>query len=123
MVGTVLMLEPNAWVASLEDEVAEIKLEWTSPKVINKITVSLDTDFDHPMETSIWGHPERIMPFVVQRYQVLDHNDQLIHQEESNHQTRNELVLETPVETKVLKFRFHRPSPQVPIAVFGININ
>ena len=116
-------VRPNAWVASLEDEVAEIKLEWASPKVINKITVSLDTDFDHPMETSIWGHPERIMPFVVQRYQVLDHNDQVIHQEKSNHQTRNELAFETPVETKVLKFRFHRPSPQVPIAVFGVNIN
>ena len=116
-------LRPNAWVASMEDETAELKLEWIKPQVINKITMSLDTDFDHPMETSIWGHSERIMPHVVQQYQVLDDTGQVIHHETCNHQTRNEIVLEVPVTTKVLKFRFHRASPQAPIAVFGINLD
>jgi hypothetical protein len=116
-------LGPNAWVASLEEELAELELTWDTEQVIEQLTIHFDTDFDHPMETSIWGHPERMMPFVVRKYQVLDQNGQLLHEEIDNHQTRNEIIFERAVETKVLKFRFHRPSPQVPVAVFGIDIN
>ena len=116
-------LRPNAWVASLEDEVAELELTWDTEQVIERLTIYFDTDFDHPMETSIWGHPERIMPFVVQKYQVHDQNGQLVHEIIDNHQTRNKIVFDGTVETKVLKFRFHRPSPQVPVAIFGIDIN
>lgn len=31
-----------------------------------------DPDYDHPMESVLMGHPERQMPFCVERYRVLD---------------------------------------------------
>lgn len=115
-------LQPNAWVADLKDPAPEVQLSWTAAKIISKIVISFDTDFDHPMETSIWSHPERIMPFVVREYQIFDEMNQLIHQTHQNYQTRNEITFNTPVKTSKLTFRLKHPSENVPAAVFGIDI-
>ena len=116
-------LQPNAWVAEIEDPFPELKLNWESAKTINEIVLSFDTDFDHPMESSIWGHPERRMPFVVQEYQVFDEKNQMIYERKSNYTTRNEIFFASPIETSELTIRFVRPSEKVPVAVFGIYIN
>jgi len=116
-------LQPNAWVADLDDPFPELRLKWPSPKKIHKILLSFDTDFDHPMETSIWSHTERVMPFVVNYYQVFDNSNKVIYEQKGNHQTRNEIYLEPPVETSELTFRFARPSENVPVSVFGVDIN
>lgn len=116
-------LQPNAWVADLDDPFPELRLKWPSPKKIHKILLSFDTDFDHPMETSIWSHTERVMPLVVNDYQVFDNSNKVIYEQKGNHQTRNEIYLEPPVETSELTFRFFRPSENVPVSVFGVDIN
>jgi hypothetical protein len=117
------LVQPNAWVANLDDPFPELSLKWPSPKKIHKILLSFDTDFDHPMETSIWSHPERMMPFVVNDYQVFDESNQVIHDRKDNHQTRNEIYFEPPVETTELTIRFVRPAANVPVSVFGVDIN
>jgi len=116
-------IRPNAWVAAVNETKPELHLKWTTPKKITKITLSFDTDFDHPMESSIWGHPERIVPFVVRDYQVMDEKGTLIYERKGNYQTRNELTFDKPVTVKQLIFRFVRPAENVPIAIFGLEID
>ena len=116
-------LQPNAWVADLDDVKPELSLSWPSPEKIHKLLLSLDTDFDHPMETSIWGHPERIIPLVIRNYEIFDDRGQSIYKQQDNHQTRNEILFDTPVITSKLTFKFSHPSHNVPAAVFGIDIN
>lgn len=115
-------LQPNAWIADLEDPEPELKLQWDAPKTINELVLSFDTDYDHPMESSIWGHPERVMPFVVKQYKILDDCQKTIYETNANYQTRNSIIFEIPISTTSLIFRFQRPSEQVPVAVFGVDI-
>ncbi len=115
-------LQPNAWAADIKEATPHLLAKWTTPRKINKIVLSFDTDFDHPLETSIWGHPERVMPFVVREYEVLDDTKQVVYRNKQNHQTRNEIIFEPLIVTSELTFRFHRPSEDIPVAVFGIDI-
>ena len=115
-------LRPNAWVAGTDCETAELVVKWDTPQQVRMITLSFDTDWDHPMESSLLGHPENVMPFTVNQYEILDGQDKILHHRQNNYQTRNEIVLDNPVTTGSLKFRFHRPSDNVPIALFGLNI-
>jgi hypothetical protein len=110
-------------VADLNDPHPELVLIWPNPVNIQKLVISFDTDFDHPMETSIWGHPENVVPFVVKVYKILNDQGQCVHQESQNHQTRNEILFEPPITTTKLVLQFRHPSAKVPAAVFGIDIN
>jgi hypothetical protein len=116
-------LQPNTWVADPNDANPELRLVWPSTQEIQKLIINFDTDFDHPMETSIWGHPENIMPFVVREYEIFDDQGKCIYQESQNHQTRNEVLFNPPITTSELVIRFQHPSENVPAAVFGIDIN
>src|SRR5699024_3004671 len=49
-------IRTNAWEADPDDKTPEIILKWDSPKIVSSITLFFDTDFDHPMESSLWGH-------------------------------------------------------------------
>ena len=57
--------QPNAWVADFAHHQPTIRLAWQTPQTIATIELSFDTDFDHPMESVLMGHPERAMPFCV----------------------------------------------------------
>ena len=64
--------QPNAWVAAFEDERPCLKLTWPEPRKIARIELLFDCDYDHPMESVLMGHPERIMPFCVPSVVVLN---------------------------------------------------
>jgi hypothetical protein len=115
--------QPNAWVAAQEAAEAALQIEWKASKKVQKILLSFDPDWDHPLESSIWGHPERVIPFVVRDYKILDENQNLIYSKEGNYQARNEIILEKPIQSKKLIFQFKRPAPNTPIAVFSIQIS
>ena len=115
-------LQPNAWVAGLKEAYPELHLKWTKPKAIQQVTLSFDTDFDHPMESSIWGHSERVTPFVIRDYQVLDEKEQVIYEKKQNYQTRNEIKLDKPMIARQLIFRFVRPSKHTPVALFSLTV-
>ena len=42
---------------------------------LTRIELVFDTDYDHPMESVLLGHPERVMPFCVARVVVRDGNN------------------------------------------------
>ncbi|MBM3756004.1 MAG: FAD-dependent oxidoreductase [Acidobacteria bacterium] len=64
--------QPNAWVAAFEDEQPCLKLTWSKPQKISRVELMFDTDYDHPMESVLMGHPERVMPFCVPNVVVLN---------------------------------------------------
>ena len=64
--------QPNAWVAAFEDEQPCLKLTWAKPQKISRVELMFDTDYDHPMESVLMEHPERVMPFCVPNVVVLN---------------------------------------------------
>ncbi|HET9280259.1 MAG TPA: FAD-dependent oxidoreductase, partial [Flavitalea sp.] len=75
---------PNAWVADLNDIDPAITIQWDHPKSINRIELSFDTDFDHPMESVLMTHPENVMPFCVRNYTLEDESGNIVYKKEGN---------------------------------------
>ncbi|MCU0246777.1 MAG: FAD-dependent oxidoreductase [Bryobacter sp.] len=94
--------QPNAWVAAGEDRAPALTLAWAEPRTIGRVELEFDTDFDHPMESVLMGHPERDMPFCVKRYRLLDDEGRELFASGENHQTRNSVRLAAPVRTRSL---------------------
>ncbi|WP_217651532.1 FAD-dependent oxidoreductase [Mariniphaga anaerophila] len=113
-------LKTNAWAASLSDKNPEVKLSWKKPQKIDEIRLFFDTDYDHPMESVLMGHPEDVIPFCVRNYSILDQDNNELFIKKDNYQTINTIKLEQPLKCTELKFRFEHPSSSVPATVFEI---
>jgi hypothetical protein len=113
---------PNVWIAPLEQDTATLKCEWKQPKQIQTVVLWFDTDFDHPMESCLMGHPEDVMPFCVQQYKIMNDSGEVIYETSDNHSARNEIRLEKPVLTSSLTLECYRAHKNVPVSVFGIQV-
>ncbi|WP_374229008.1 FAD-dependent oxidoreductase [Ktedonobacter sp. SOSP1-52] len=111
--------QPNAWVAALNDSLPTLELRWEQPQCIRRIELAFDTDFDHPMESVLMGHPERVMPFCVKHYRLCA-GEQLIAENTDNHQTRNTITLKEPITTDCLSIHLLKQHGEVPAALFEI---
>jgi hypothetical protein len=111
--------QSNAWVADYADEQPVIRLAWQAPQTIAQIELCFDTDFDHPMESVLLGHPEHVMPFCVTDIEVSTPAGSVAHLT-GNHQTRRMLNIEPPVTSDHLEIRFVAPSSNVPAALFEV---
>lgn len=112
--------QPNAWVASPDDPRPGIVLAWPAPQTIASVDLSFDTDFDHPMESVLLGHPETVMPFCVRAYRILDDAGNVVAECRDNHATRNRVRISPPVTTRSLRIELEHPHPDVPAALFEI---
>jgi hypothetical protein len=112
--------QPNAWVASWTDPSPMLTLVWPKPERIARIELAFDTDFDHPMESVLMGHPERVMPFCVQQFEIRDDAGRVLHRCNDNHQSRQEIRLEAPVVTEQLTLVLRASGELVPAALFGV---
>ena len=131
--------QPNAWVADFSHEQPVLHLAWDKPQTIRRIELSFDSDFDHPMESVLMGHPERVMPFCVREVTVAipakvlvlaghtngngsnsSDTERLIFQITENHQSRQVIQLQTPVTTEALELRLVAPGANVPAALFEV---
>lgn len=113
-------LKTNAWVADPTAQTSVVILTWNGPKRISSVKLFFDTDFDNPLESSLRGHPENVIPFCVREYSILDDEDRVIYQTDTNHQTINKVVFETPVNTSVLKIKCRSHDVHVPASLFEI---
>jgi hypothetical protein len=116
-------LGTNAWVADLSDSHPFLLFDWKEKKQVHTITLFFDTDYDHPLESSLFGHEEDVIPFCVNDYEIFDDANVLVYEKNNNHQTMNKIVFDVPLETCRLKFHFSHPGKEVPAGVFGIIIN
>ncbi|MRI31620.1 FAD-binding dehydrogenase [Endozoicomonas sp. OPT23] len=110
----------NAWLPARDDAKPTVTLEWAEPVTINQICIHLDNDFDHPMETVQWGHTERVTPFCVRSFRILDARGKTLIEKTDNHLSFNKLPLPNAVTTRKLVFEFDRDEVDHP-AVFGIS--
>jgi len=114
------VLGPNAWVAAEGDENPALNLKWDETKTIKRIELSFDTDWDHPMESVLMGHPYDVIPFCVRDYRILDAAGNVIWECTGNYQTRNTIVLEAPVITDALRLELTSPADNLPAALFEV---
>lgn len=112
--------QPNAWVADFADAKPALTLRWNAPQTIARIELMFDTDYDHPMESVLWGHPEDRMPFCVSSYRVIDETGRVLGSATGNYQTRAVIVLAQPTKTSALRIELERPAPHIPAALFEV---
>ena len=113
----------NAWVAELSDASPWIELTWPAARDMSRVTLCFDTDFDHPMESVLMGHPERVMPFCVPACRITDGvTGQVLATISDNHQSRRTASF-TPTQTSKLRIELTHPSPAVPAALFRVRVS
>jgi hypothetical protein len=110
---------PNAWLAGMDDPSPRLELRWDQPQSIQRMVLSFDSDFDHPMESAYWGHPETVVPFCVKRFRI-GANGRVIAECENNHQTIRRIELAAPVETDRLEVELLETWGPVPTGLFAV---
>jgi hypothetical protein len=114
--------KPNSWTASFDDVNPSIRFKWDESVTINEVILMLDTDFDHPMESSLYGHPESVIPFCIRNYEVKRCKSTSVYSQKANHQTINKIKLDEPLVTNELILEFENPGSHVPASVFEVLI-
>jgi len=112
--------QPNAWLAALQDENPQLTLTWQDEQQISKIDLFFDTDYDHPMETVLMGHPEDVMPFCVRNYVIKNNKGEIIYRKTGNYQTQNNITFNKPIITNKLIIELERPAKHIPTALFAV---
>ncbi len=110
----------NAWVPAPEEKRPIIQLRWSTPQQIREIEVTFDTDFDHPMESVLLGHPERVMPSCVVAFKVYSEDHGVIASVQENHQTHWRLKLDPAIQTKQLSLEILESAAALP-AIYAIS--
>ena len=94
--------KPNAYVADPTDPNPTLTASWPTKQRISRVELFFDTDYDHPLESVIMTHPETDSPFCVREYVLCNDKQERIYHESNNHQTRNTIQFEQPIETRSL---------------------
>ena len=113
----------NAWVADINDKSPSVTLAWKEPIEISRIVLFFDSDFDHPLESTLRVHPERVVPHTVKNYKIMDADGKPIYEKTGNYQTVNEIILEQKISTTSIKIYLEHPSSNVPAALFEVQIH
>jgi hypothetical protein len=111
--------QPNAWVTAADDARPRLTLQWSEPRRVGRVEIGFDTDFDHPMESVLMGHPEREVPFCVKRYRILDEHCNPVFESAHNHQTRSTAILPPDFATSALHIEVIE-TRGVPAAIFEV---
>jgi hypothetical protein len=112
----------NAWVADLDDANPCVTLSWPEALPIKRIVLFFDSDFDHPLESTLRVHPERVVPHTVRNYRIVDDKGHLIAEKAGNYQTINELILDQEINTSSIRIYPEHPGPDTPAALFEIQV-
>jgi hypothetical protein len=109
----------NAWAPTTDDVAPVLSLCWQKPKRLRSIEITFDTDLDHPMESVVMGHPERVMPGCVRAFEVRTVEGCILATVSENHQTRWRHTLSHEVSTVGIELRILERG-NAPPAVFEV---
>ena len=112
----------NVWVADLNDENPCVTLTWDEPIEIKRIVLFFDSDFDHPLESTLRVHPERVVPHTVRNYRIMDADNKVIFEKSGNYQAVNEIILDHAINTSSIRIFPEHPSNNVPAAIFEVQV-
>jgi hypothetical protein len=113
-------IRSNAWAADPLDDDPSVLIDWYLPRKIRRIHLFFDTDYDHAMETTQWGHPENVMPHCVRNFRILDEHGRTLHECRDNHHTISRIVLDEVVVTRRLEIKLEHPSVNASAALFEV---
>ena len=108
----------HAWLADINDPAPTVQLTWNQPIKAETLVLYFDADYDHPLESVQMGHPEEIVPFCVQSFQVFI-DGKLVFEKQENYQSRLEFTMPETTFSE-LEIKLVQPSDQVPAAMFGV---
>ena len=91
----------------------------SSRGTIGRMELSFDTDFDHPMESVLMGHPESEIPFCVRDYRIVDERGETVYRREGNYQTQNTIRFTPALTAAELTLEILK-THGAPAAVFAI---
>lgn len=109
----------NAWAPARDDREPWLRLTWDKPRTLNSIEITFDTDFDHPMESVLMGHPERVMPGCATSFALRTAEGCTVATVNENHQTRWRAKLHKPVTTTAIELVILDRGPAPP-AIFEV---
>ncbi|MBC6997076.1 FAD-dependent oxidoreductase [Cytophaga sp. FL35] len=112
----------NAWVAELNDRNPTLKMNWKQPVSIKTIKLFFDCDYDHALETTLMGHPESEIPFVVADYRIKDAAGEVLTEVKDNYQGINTIELDNEITTDGLVFVFAQKESHIPVSLFKISV-
>ncbi|MEM6332857.1 MAG: FAD-dependent oxidoreductase [Planctomycetota bacterium] len=116
--------QSHAWVADLADAEPSVTLTWPEPRRVGRIDLHFDTDLDHPMESVLMGHGERVAPHCVRTFKVfteaVDGDWRLAGGSSDNRHSHRVLVFDEPVELTAVRVELEHPSAEVPAAMLGL---
>ena len=112
--------QPNAWVAEPADPNPTITISWPQQQRISRVELVFDSDLDHPLESVIMVHPETASPFCVREYVLCDDRQERIFYQPDNHQTRNTIRFNEPIETTSLTIHVKAMNGNAPAALMEI---
>ena len=109
----------NAWVPAPDDSEPSLFLHWSELQSLHSIQLTLDTDFDHPMESVLMTHPETVMPGCIRAFRISTAEGATLFEVSDNHQTRCEFILDAPISTTGLSIQILEQGPAPP-AIFEV---
>jgi hypothetical protein len=103
----------NAWTPGPNDPTPQLTLSWETPQPIREISLVFDTDFDHPMESVLLQHPERVIPCCITSFIIKTAEGKTLACVGDNHQTRWRLMMDEPCKTRGITVEIleHGPAP------------
>jgi hypothetical protein len=112
--------QPNLWVADPGDPRPTLTCTWPTPQPIGRIELVFDSDRDHPMESVLMGHPERVGPFCLREFRVRDESGRELARVHCNHLTRVTIPLEPPATVSTLVVEAEHPAGGAPAAIVDL---
>ncbi|WP_145808255.1 FAD-dependent oxidoreductase [Kribbella amoyensis] len=109
----------NAWIAGFDDRRPSLVVRWDEPVDIGRIELAFDTDFDHAMESVLYGQPEDAMPHCVRDFRVRS-GARVLAEVHDHHQSRWTLVLDEVVSTDELIVEVEAVNGAAPAAIFSV---
>lgn len=110
----------NAWAPDPGDAAPKLHLTWSAPQTLREIAITFDTDFDHPMESVLLSHPERVMPGCITAFRVTAAGGRVLADVPENHKTHWRLMLDGPVVTDQITIEVLAHGPAIP-AIFEVS--
>jgi hypothetical protein len=107
-------------VAAPADPRPTLTCSWSKPHVVARVEIVFDTDYDHPMESVLMGHPERIGPFCVRDVVLRDETGREMARLHCNHQTRRTVRLDPPATISQLVVECAHPDGGAPAAIVAL---
>jgi len=112
----------NGWAAPLDQPTPHVRCEWDRPRTVRTVVLWFDTDYDHPMESCLMGHPENVVPFCVRHYIITDDDGRVVAEVSDNRHSRNEIRLDPPLRTSSLTVHLTREHEQTPVSLMGFQV-